>query len=99
MEIELRPVLLVREHSRDKPTFSWAQFQTIGQTPAPQIPSRRFFSYQRRAHPFGNATAVWVKQRFAHDEISGLLAEQRSKQRPYRYPQPTMLYQKRQVVL
>jgi hypothetical protein len=38
MEIELRPVLLVRENSRDKPTLSWAQLQTIGQTFAPQLP-------------------------------------------------------------
>src|ERR1700722_14024688 len=27
MEIELRPVLLVRERSRDKPTLFWPQFQ------------------------------------------------------------------------
>jgi hypothetical protein len=31
MEIELRSVLLVREHSRDEPTLSLPQFQTIGQ--------------------------------------------------------------------
>ena len=53
MEIELRPVLLVREHSRDEPTLSWAQFQTIEQTFAPKFPSRHFFSYQRRAYPSG----------------------------------------------
>jgi hypothetical protein len=32
MEIELRPVLLVRERSRNKPTLPWPQFQTTGQT-------------------------------------------------------------------
>jgi hypothetical protein len=34
-EIELRPVLLVREHSRDEPTLSWRQFQIIRQRFAP----------------------------------------------------------------
>jgi hypothetical protein len=29
MEIELRPVLLVREHSRDEPTLSRPQFQNV----------------------------------------------------------------------
>jgi hypothetical protein len=45
MEIELRPVLLMRENSRDEPTLPWPQFQTIGQAFAPKFPSRRFFSY------------------------------------------------------
>ena len=68
----------------------------------PKFPSRYFFffSYQRRTLArFGQATAIWVKRHFAHDEIFRLLAEQRGKRRPCREAQPTMLYQKRQVVL
>jgi hypothetical protein len=34
MEIELRPVLPMIEHSRDEPTLSRHQFQTLGQ-PSP----------------------------------------------------------------
>src|SRR5580704_2514181 len=44
MEIELRPVLLMSEHSRDEPTFSWPYFQATGQTRPPKLASRRFFS-------------------------------------------------------
>ena len=53
MEIELRPVLLVREHSRDKPTFPRLQFQTIEQTSSPKFPTLHFFSYPGRPYPFG----------------------------------------------
>jgi hypothetical protein len=44
MEIELRPALLMRERSRDKPSLSWPQFQITGQTFAPKLPSH-FFLY------------------------------------------------------
>ena len=53
MDIELRPGLLVREHSRDKPTLPGPNSRLLGQTFAPQAPSPRFFSYLGRAYPFG----------------------------------------------
>ena len=38
MEIELRPVLLMSEHSRDEPALPWRQFQIAEQIFAPQAP-------------------------------------------------------------
>ena len=90
---------LVREHSRVEPTLSPPQFQTIEQT-SPQVPLALLLLLLPKTNfSFGQATAIWVKRRFAHDEIFRLLAEQRGKRRPCREAQPTMLYQKRQVVL
>jgi hypothetical protein len=37
-EIELRPALLVREHSGHEPTLPRPQFQTAAQTFAPKLP-------------------------------------------------------------
>ena len=90
---------LVREHSRVEPTLSSPQFQTIEQT-SPQVPlAPLLLLLPKTGLSFGQATAIWVKRRFTHDEIFGLLAEQRGNRRPFREAQPTMLYQKRQVVL
>jgi hypothetical protein len=56
MEIELRPVLLVSEHSRDKPALPWPQFQTAGQPFAPQSSPRVASSLTRAGLSFGKAT-------------------------------------------
>ncbi len=53
MEIELRPVLLMCENSRDEPTLPWPQFQTIGQTFAPQVRLASLLLLPWRPYPLG----------------------------------------------
>ena len=64
MEIELRPVLLVSEHSRDKPALPWPQFQTAGQPFAPQSCRRLSGNAYPlgKAAPFGRSDAPISKQ-------------------------------------
>jgi hypothetical protein len=89
MEIELRPVLLVRERSRDKPTLFWPQFQQFFAPPKRvfnlTVSERcaRFFPYQSGLcfAPLAEGTPPTMK---------------------YYWPnrvQPIMMYQTRQVVV
>ena len=64
-EIELRPALLMSENSCDEPALPWP---TTGQTFAAQARFASLIFYQGGLS-FGKATALWVKRRFAHDEI------------------------------
>src|ERR1700722_377589 len=67
MEIELRPVLLMSEHSRDEPTLPWPQFQTAEQPFAPQSSPRAASSLTRagfslgKLRPFGRSDAPTTK--------------------------------------
>ena len=56
MEIELRPVLLMSEHSRDEPTLPRPQFQTAEQPFAPQSSPRVASFLTRASLSFGKAT-------------------------------------------
>jgi hypothetical protein len=92
MEVELRLVLLMSEHSRDQPALPWPQFQIAGQTFTPKAavaPTRTGLSLGK-APPFGRSDAPIVT-------IKMNLTSQRGFSRTGEI-QPIMLYQARQVV-
>ena len=53
MEIELRPVLLMSEHSRDEPTLPRPQFQTAEQPSPPKARLASLLLSLGRAYPLG----------------------------------------------
>src|ERR1700722_20747474 len=64
--------------------------------PTPSSP-RVASSLTRTGRSFGKATAVWVKRRFAHDEILRMTCRTGHNRQPHGEAQPTTLYHNHQV--